>query len=59
MDKLSELNTMQMWLKIKPLLKIKHHEWTPLFSEDLEKFKNSWCNSSLADRTSSLQIWIV
>ena len=44
MDKLSGLNTMQMWLKIKPLLKIKHHEWTPLFSEDLEKFKNSWCN---------------
>ena len=44
MDNLSGLNTTQMWQKIKPLLKNKYHEWTPLTKEDLEKFKNSWSN---------------
>ena len=44
MDKISKLNTAQMWIKIKPLLKNKYTEWTPLFNEDIEKFKNSWCN---------------
>ena len=33
-----------MWLKIKTLLKNKHQEWTPLFNQDIEKFKNSWSN---------------
>ena len=33
-----------MWIKIKSFLKNKYTEWTPLFNEDIEKFKNSWCN---------------
>ena len=32
-----------MWIKIKTLLKNKNQEWTPLFNEDIEKFKNPWC----------------
>ena len=33
-----------MWLKIKPLLKNKYQEWTPLLNEDINKFKISWQN---------------